>query len=449
MGYSTCLKEGSLKISLNNWKAIYWSRKNRLLNPRTYTEFEKIHRRLSEDELLHLQQARIISLVKLAYENTSFYKEKFDRIGLSYSDIRSVDDLHLIPKTTKDDVRKFFSGMMNNEARWHRRLSTTGGSTGIPLRLYHDRRDRALSYVWRMLYEVSLDPWCNKGLIYRDIKGLKSRLRPFFNLPERTTLLDASNFDEADIRSFIEGVVKTRAELVAGYSGGILAVAKFLKTNGLRIERVKAVWATSSMLTPRDREFISMAFNAPVIDQYGSCEIFSIAHSFNGYGSMLANSESRYLVLDGEGDTVKPRPILVTDLNNHCLPLINYEIGDQAVGLGFSKKYPGYQVINDFNGRIVDNLTLSNGAVVTGEFLTTLFDGYPEAVEAFQVYQNSEGVIRLKVTGVKNKRQLESVRSALAAKIGEPDVQVEPVEHIGLYRGKLRYVRSDFKPGKV
>ena len=60
---------------------------------------------LSREELKKLQTERLIRTVKRVYENVPFYKKKFDEAGIKPSDVKSVDDLHKLPFTTKQDLR--------------------------------------------------------------------------------------------------------------------------------------------------------------------------------------------------------------------------------------------------------------------------------------------------------------------------------------------------------
>lgn len=56
------------------------------------------------DELRAIQDEKLRAVVAYAYECIPFYRRRFDAIGLSPADIGSVDDLTLIPLTTKQDM---------------------------------------------------------------------------------------------------------------------------------------------------------------------------------------------------------------------------------------------------------------------------------------------------------------------------------------------------------
>jgi phenylacetate-CoA ligase len=50
------------------------------------------------------QLQKLKELVKYCYENSSFYRKKFDSVGLKPSDIQTLDDLKKIPFTIKSDL---------------------------------------------------------------------------------------------------------------------------------------------------------------------------------------------------------------------------------------------------------------------------------------------------------------------------------------------------------
>jgi phenylacetate-CoA ligase len=58
----------------------------------------------SPDELAGMQSDKLRVAVRYAYACIPFYRRKFDAIGLTPGDITSVEDLHKIPLTTKQEM---------------------------------------------------------------------------------------------------------------------------------------------------------------------------------------------------------------------------------------------------------------------------------------------------------------------------------------------------------
>lgn len=91
---------------------------------------------MSRDEMHKLQSENLRSAVKRVYEFVGSYRKKMDQIGLKPEDIRSIDDLHMLPFTTKDDLREAYPyGMisvpMEQVVRVHASSGTTGKQTVV------------------------------------------------------------------------------------------------------------------------------------------------------------------------------------------------------------------------------------------------------------------------------------------------------------------------------
>lgn len=91
---------------------------------------------LSLDALRAIQNERLKKTVAHAYTNVPQYKKKFKEIELHPDDIQTLDDLHKLPFTTKDDFREnypygMFAVPMNKIARIHASSGTTGQPTVV------------------------------------------------------------------------------------------------------------------------------------------------------------------------------------------------------------------------------------------------------------------------------------------------------------------------------
>ncbi len=91
---------------------------------------------LTRAELEALQLQRLQWTVRHAYENVPLYTRKLDEAGVAPDSIWSLDDLHRIPFTTKDDLREsypfgMFAVPMDQVARVHASSGTTGRPTVV------------------------------------------------------------------------------------------------------------------------------------------------------------------------------------------------------------------------------------------------------------------------------------------------------------------------------
>src|SRR5690242_11087082 len=88
--------------------------------------------RLSVPELESLQQARLRDFLDYCYAHVPFVRNRMKEAGVAPGQIRSAQDLWLIPATSKDDIRKHRAELRSDIAAGLTPFST-GGSTGEPL----------------------------------------------------------------------------------------------------------------------------------------------------------------------------------------------------------------------------------------------------------------------------------------------------------------------------
>ena len=86
---------------------------------------------INKEELRALQGERLHKTVSRVYSNVPFYREKMQQAGVSPSDIRSADDLSLLPFTNKSDIRDNYPyGLMAAPMEDIVRIQGSSGTTG-------------------------------------------------------------------------------------------------------------------------------------------------------------------------------------------------------------------------------------------------------------------------------------------------------------------------------
>jgi phenylacetate-CoA ligase len=97
---------------------------------------------ISRDDMQALQLAGLQKTVSYIYERNACYRQKLDNHGVKPSDIKSLDDIKLLPFTTKQDLRdnypfKLFSASPEEIVEYH----ATSGTTGKPIAVGYTRED--------------------------------------------------------------------------------------------------------------------------------------------------------------------------------------------------------------------------------------------------------------------------------------------------------------------
>ncbi len=98
--------------------------------------WDKEHECMPRPELEQLQLARLQETVQRVYDNVPFYREAFDNKGIRPGDIKSLEDLRLLPFTIKQDLRDnypfdLFAVPQEDIVRLHASSGTTGKPTVV------------------------------------------------------------------------------------------------------------------------------------------------------------------------------------------------------------------------------------------------------------------------------------------------------------------------------
>ncbi|HBT47629.1 MAG TPA: phenylacetate--CoA ligase [Peptococcaceae bacterium] len=93
-------------------------------------------------EIRALQLERLQALVQYVYERVPFYRQAMDERGVRPSDIRTLEDVRLLPMTTKEDFRRHYPfGLFAVPLKEVVRLHASSGTTGKPVVVGYTRRD--------------------------------------------------------------------------------------------------------------------------------------------------------------------------------------------------------------------------------------------------------------------------------------------------------------------
>ncbi|MDR0446011.1 MAG: phenylacetate--CoA ligase [Oscillospiraceae bacterium] len=97
---------------------------------------------MSADEMRALQGARLVETVAHVYKNVPYYRALMDKKGVSPKDIHGVDELHLLPFLTKDDLREAYPyGLLAVPLSDCVRIHSTSGTTGRRVVAFYTQDD--------------------------------------------------------------------------------------------------------------------------------------------------------------------------------------------------------------------------------------------------------------------------------------------------------------------
>jgi phenylacetate-CoA ligase len=393
----------------------------------------------SPEDVSEIQGRKLRALVDHAYRNVPFWRRTMDERGLTPSDIRGSEDLQQLPVVTKQQVQAHRDELRATalESRGRVTQERTGGSTGNPLVFEHDARfwsyGRAnLARCYEMCGWRAGD---GRAWLWAadDPKRHQTRIGRAVDWGTNTCFLESLVTSEAAMAEFAQRLERFRPRLLIGYVSALVAFAQVAASSAAGV-RPDAIQASAETLTGSERLLLERTFACPVFDRYGSREVLNIAHECDAHQGLHVFSDLHVVeILDGERPAAPgvPGRVVVTNLDNHAMPFIRYEIGDVAVPADApcrcGRPFP---LLARLEGRVTDLVVSPSGRILQDEFFTRIV--YKQrGIRRFQVIQHSRRRLTLLVVPGQDfdAATLEGIRGQILARgdaLFQVDIRVVP-----------------------
>ena len=113
----------------------------------------------SREQITAWQNERLVKQVERVYNTVPYYRKKMDDLGVKPSDIHGIQDLHLLPTMTKDDLRdQYPSGLLAVPMSECVRIHSTSGTTGRRVVAYYTQRVRPKMMSYRSATDTASSP---------------------------------------------------------------------------------------------------------------------------------------------------------------------------------------------------------------------------------------------------------------------------------------------------
>jgi phenylacetate-CoA ligase len=413
---------------------------------------------LSREKLLALQQEKLHRLLAYAYTFVPYYRRTFDQVGFRPDDILT-DPIAFqkIPFLTKPLVRQNFDDLITTEKNRRNKLSrgSTSGSTGEPLVFLQDNNSRDSDsaytnhfYMWSgwqfgqphaHMYGTSF------GL--SKVGHLRAQLEHWAFNRFKT---NAYALSEESMQAFAAKAMRRRPRLLYGNSSAFFHFAQFLRDHpAYDLRFVDAVYCTSEVLYPAQRQLIEDTFDCRVFSLYGAWELGVLGCECEAHAGLHVAVENAYIEILKDGTPTEPGEagdIFVTNLNNYGMPFIRYQLAD-VVAWHPDERCPcgrAHPMLKSVEGRSNDLFRSRDGRIVGsggGGIGNPLWD--MEGVRKFQFIQKTLDyvVVRIVKDGPMSQAQRAVVERAVRAALGDHvKLDFEFPEDIPIERsGKHRY----------
>ncbi len=405
---------------------------------------------LSPSALRELQDEKLRRLVRHAYRNVPYYRERMRERGLTPQDIRGQADLYKLPYLTKQAVRDhlYFDILSEDHDKDQVLRVTTSGSTGEPFVCYADRAQlefrwaatlRAQEWTGYRFGDPSVRLW-HQTLGMSPAQAARERLDALLS---RRKFIPVFEMSEARLEALVKEMIAWQPVLLDGYAEALDFLARYLGGRGELGLRPQAVMSSAQTLPDKSRQLIESAFGCRVFDKYGSREFSGVAYECEAHAGHHVVGEGYLVEILREGEPARPGEVgevVITDLNNQCLPFIRYRIGDLAEAMDPSAVCScgrGLPRIGRIEGRVQSIIQGTDGRYLPGTFFAHYLKEFDHAIQRFQVVQERPRAITLRLVkaGRYSDSVLDEVLSTFRRYLGEDlAIDVEFTDTIELIR---------------
>lgn len=330
-----------LPVVLQNAACWYYGKKESGL--RFGREFDSRLRQLLDSEkwgageIEAYQDEKIRALVRNAYENVPYYRERWKTLKIHPDDIRSRKDLFKLPILTKEDVRLNTDRLISQKVS-KRDLVTrhTGGTTGKALHFYTTRQAIALQWaIWwrhRLRFGIAPGTWHANFTGHRVVPIQQSK-PPYWrwNRPMRQALINMQSLLPNRIEAIVAFLNSRSFEFYSGYPSVVHMLASNAVEAGLRLtSRPRVIFTGAENILDFQRRDIEAFTGAVLTDQYGTTEGCANASSCPTF---VYHEDFEFGVMEGiqrePADCSKT--VVCTGFACDAFPFIRYEVGDSGV----------------------------------------------------------------------------------------------------------------------
>jgi phenylacetate-CoA ligase len=415
--------------------------------------------RASLDELTALRLGFLRRVMRHAYFHTEHYRRAFDAINLHPNDIRTLDDLLLVPVL---DRAMAASTVDARTAGWPEVAitKTTSGSTGEPIEIRYSAESRH----WRDATRWRGFGWAGYRMGAKAVHvwgippvepGPLARAKIFVDRKLRRDIyISCLVRSKEHLREMARTIAREQPSAILGYAQAVADLARLVNAEGLRDWDTIPVISGAERMWQHDRDDITQAFGPAVFETYGCREFMlmgSECEAHDGFHESVENLIVEILVREPDGTFRAARPgeqgeVAVTDLHNLACPFIRYLTGDLARARDQRPCSCGrtLPLFGPVEGRVTDTMHDADGNPVEGVLFNILFLALAKHTKQFQAVQRADRRVLLKVvpSGSGIPHQAETlIREFVGKHLRGIPFEIELVPEIPLTRaGKLRRV---------
>jgi len=405
------------------------------------------------EKLKEIQWEKFKFMINHAYQNVPYYRNLFNKIGLSPEDIKNEGDLEKIPILEKQVIKDHRDDFIAQNINKKNLIPyTTGGTTGTPLTLFVTKY--AIQYNFAFS-EARVKYWAGvksgdklATFLGKVIVPPNVRKSPFwrYNKAYNQLLFSSFHMNDENLKYYLEKFNQFKPEILQGYVSTIHRFAKYILDYNKKVFCPKAILTSSETLFDWQKKDIEKAFGARVYNSYSLAE----------YVGFISECEKGGLHISPEYGLVELKQlansnqseIIATTLFNFAMPLIRYKTRD-VVTLSEEKKCPCNRelpLVSSIEGRVDGMLITPEGNYISPAAMSLVFQAAKNIKES-QIIQTKKDKIIVRIAKEKNfgENDLYYLLSQLRERLGKAiNINFEFVDKIERTKsGKFRFIISE------
>ncbi len=327
-----------------------------------YLKKFKENRRKGEEYMLEVQKQELKKFIKHTYENSEFYRQRFNQYQFNIEAENIYKELQKLPILSKKEV---IENREEIKIKSVRKIveGKTSGSTGVALEFCET--EEALQKRWAMA-------WC-----YRNALGLELNTPHALFTGKKIIALEDNNPSciwrenkalgqyivspyhlhlTHKVEDFYNRLNQKKITWFHGYPSMIAQLAYQIKKIGLPpLRHLKIITTSAENLLNSQKELLEEVFRVPVYNHYNMAEGVSNISQLPDFSYQIDHDYAltEFLPIE-KSDQYR---IIGTNYNNYAFPLIRYDVKDTA-SIQFMNNVP--EVIS-LDGRIEDYVELVDG----------------------------------------------------------------------------------------
>ncbi len=364
---------------------------------------------LPEEQLRGLRDRRVRWIVRHAAETVPYYRDLFRERGIDPANIRTAEDLEQLPLIDKDIVRQDPQRFMS-ASKWARGAVEvhTGGRTGVPITVYHDRHS--------MLAKVAFDERRREPM--RTLLGQSAGRRTLSIAYQGTTTDVIGAFvrqslfragggsglrlcGNEPIEAVIETINQYRPDVIASYGSYLELLFRMAAARGLQVHAPKVILYGGDAISEDDRRMIEERFGCAVLSSYGAGEAMNIGFICERRTAFHLNVDLVHVrLVDPQGGPVPTGhsgEVVISNLVNRATVLLNYRLGDVAAllpeGCTCGRALPLLRLVE---GRIDEAIQLPDGSSLSPRLISRVVKQHQE-VTRYQLVQQALDAYELRL----------------------------------------------------